>query len=569
VSESPLRDRLARLSVEERQRLLRRLDRSPSTGSQLAARALAAAGITRVFTVAGTPVYELIGACAAEGIRVIGTRQQTAAVLMAAAGNHVAGRTESAVIVSAGPGVTQTLTGLLTASDNRWPVLVLGGRRALAEAGEGQFQELDALPIVHPLTRSARAPRTTQELADAVLQACAATRGPIPGPAYLDLAEDILNGTALPSAFPVHRAPSLPAPGPARTAAAARLLRTAARPLLILGDDLLWSDSLDGCTSWIAGQGIPFITTSLARGILPDDHPLCANAARHEVQAAADTVLALGAPLDWRLRFGGGLDPAARVVVAGPSGPRGERHPAHAIRDEGDPAAFCAALAHELAADPPPASAHAGWRQFVQSATAARRNLRREWMNSGTQPIPPAHLFATIARFLTDEHLVTVEGHVSLAFAQHLLTVRRPRSWIDPGWSGLIGGALPCAMGAALAHPGRPVLALCSDTGFGLSGFELETAARHHIPVTVVIANNDGNTGTQRQRSMLPPDYERVAAYQPGLRYDRMAAACGVQAHWVTRLEDLMPALEQAAAFGGPACVNVQLDSDASHPGFW
>ena len=189
-----LRDRLQSLTIEQRSHLRRGLSAKKTSGHSLVAEALRRCGVKHVMGISGTPVDRIFPECAARGIRLIGTRHQQAAVLMAAAGNYVAGRLESVVVVSAGPAVTNALTGVLVARDNGWPVVVIGGRRPVRKEGIGYFQELDAVPIYRSVTKWAATIERTAEIIGTVIRAYEIACGGRPGPVYLDLPEDVLNG---------------------------------------------------------------------------------------------------------------------------------------------------------------------------------------------------------------------------------------------------------------------------------------------------------------------------------------------------------------------------------------
>jgi len=206
----------------------------------------------------------------------------------------------------------------------------------------------------------------------------------------------------------------------------------------------------------------------------------------------------------------------------------------------------------------------------MDKARSGSRRVLEPWLRRESSPLSPQQLFRAIRDFLPADAVVVVEGNISLSSAQKILVVRQPASWLDPGRNGIIGGAIPFALGAKLAYPDRLVMALCSDAGFGFSSPDLETAVRHGIPIIVVIANNDGNTGAQRQKSFFPPGYpEKFTEFLPALRYDRIMEVFGGQAEWVTEPGELRPAFERAVASGLAACVNVRVDPNAPHPGFW
>lgn len=566
---SNLTEQLKALPPEKLARLKEQTVLRLPSGSAHVAEALQRCGVKRVFGVAGTPVDQIFAECAARNIRLLGTRHQQAAVLMAAAGNYVAGRLESAVVVSAGPAVTNTLTGILVARDNGWPVLVMGGRRALSQEGEGCFQEFDALPVFAPVTKWTATPRQTGQVMDYIFRGFTEALTARPGAVHLDIPEDVLVGFA---PFSAQSGPTLPPAAEINAAQVehtARLILAARRPLLILGDGLRWSLDAEALKCLVENNGLPFITTSLGRGCLPDDHALCANEVRRWIQHHADVVIIAGAWFDWRFRFGAELAPAAQVIHVAVEAKAIEKNLRRSIAAVGNPGRFLAQLSQALSGESDK-SRLAGWHAIVNRARNESRRALEPWWQHESSPLAPQQLFRAIRDFLPSDAIVSVEGNVSLSSAQKILMVRRPAAWLDPGWNGIIGGSIPFAIGAKLACPERMVVALCSDVGFGISGMELETAVRHAIPIIVVIANNDGNTGALRQKEFLPPDYpEKFTELQPALHYERIMKVFGGHAEWVAASRELFPALSRAAASGRPACVNVALDPNAPHPGFW
>jgi thiamine pyrophosphate-dependent acetolactate synthase large subunit-like protein len=393
-----------------------------------------------------------------------------------------------------------------------------------------------------------------------------------PGPVYLDLPEDVLAESATPS---TRSGPALPAPeeiDPVKVESAARLIREAQRPLLIIGDGFRWSLDAGALLRLVEHHALPFITTSLGRGYLPDDHPLCANEVRRWIQGQADVVIMAGAWFDWRFRFGAELAPGARVIHADAEASTVGKNVTPAIGVVCDPGRFLAQLADALEALSGPGDSLrlSAWHAIMDKARSESRRALEPWLRRKSNPLSPQQLFLAIQDLLPTDAVVAVEGNVSLSSAQKILVARKPASWLDPGWNGIIGGGIPFAIGAKLACPGRLVVALCSDTGFAMSALELETAVRHEIPIIVVIANNDGNTGSRRQKDFFPPGYpEKFTEFLPALRYERIMEVFGGHAEWVTDPDELRPALERGLASGRAACINVSVDSNAPHPGFW
>ncbi len=570
--EAPLLSWLRTLSADQRERLGRRLHAPRETGYVLLAEALRRCGLKRVLGVSGVPVDEVFAQCARRGIRPIGMRHQQAAALAAAAGNYIAGQLESAVVISAGPAVTNALTGVLTARDNGWPLLVIGGRYPVQAEGTGYFQELDAVPIYRPVTKWAATVPATSALLDIVLQAYEVACQGRPGPVYLDLPQDILRGSA---AISGKTAPELENRLDAHANEVdkvAELVREAKRPLLVLGDSIRWSYHRASLNQLVNDFCIPFITTPLGRGLLPDSHPLCQNAVRRWVHSQADLVVMAGAWFDWRFRFGAELQPTTKIVHVDIDPATLGRNVRDALAVHADAGRFLAQLTQAMAESRPsrtPAKLDA-WHQQLQIARQKHEHSHARWLALESRPMLPQQLFRALAEALPLDTLSVLDGSVCLSTGQMVLSAEREWSWLDPGWSGCMGAGIPFGIGAKLAAPDRPVLVACGDFAFGLSAMELETAVRHAIPIIVVVANNDGITGTTRQSKYFPANYpELFSQFLPAVRYERLMEVFGGYAAWVEEPRDIRPALERALQSNRPACLNVRVKPDAPHPGFW
>jgi len=567
-----LLNRLESLSSEQRAMLKQSVLASKLQGTSLLAETLYRCGTKRVLGITGTPVDQIFSECWARAIRPIGPRHQHTAVLMAAASNYISGRLESVVVVSAGPAVTNALTGVLFAYNNGWPVIVFGGRRPVHEEGIGYFQELDAVPIFHSVTKWAAKVECTADISKTVAHAFEVAWSGRPGPVYVDLPEDVLNefavadGLAVPNIEPPLKADE------ATVAACARELTNAEHPLLIVGEAIRWSFSETDLRHLVERSGVPFITAPMARGFLPDDHPLCANPIRRWIQSRADVVLMCGSSFDWRFRFGGELAFDARVIHVDIDAATLGKNVSGALKVHADSGLFISQLHEALAHRPVPATKapRETWRREVNAACEEKRREYSGWLSKETTPMSPHQLFAALRGFLSAEAIVILDGSITLAFGQALLSAERPCSWLDPGWNGCMGVGIPLGMGAKLAEPNRMVVVVSGDFGFGLTAMDLETAVRHRIPIIVVVMNNDGITGALRQKSQLPPEYgDLFSRFQPGLRYERIMEVFGGHAEFVTEAAEIRPALERAAASGVASCINVHVDPEAPHPGFW
>jgi thiamine pyrophosphate-dependent acetolactate synthase large subunit-like protein len=565
----PHHARIRNLPPEDLKRLREVLARRRLNGCELCAEALRACGVRNLSGLTGTPVNELFGAAARSGIRVLGPRHQFTAAVMAATENHLRDQLRHAVCLSAGPAVTHAVSGILHARDNYWPLLVLGSRRALDNAGCGYFQELDVVPVMQPLTKWAATVPATGEIVPMIERGCRLAMEGRPGPVYLDLPEDVLHGSALPAQArpPVPEPPA--AVDPAIIPQILTLLQRARRPLLCLGEELRRGFDAAVLLQLVERLQLPFITTPQARGIVSDAHPLCANTCRTRTLHRADTILAAGTWFDWRLRFGRPLAAGAGIIHIHPVADELGRNVAPALAVHATPMPWLAALAQ--AAAPLDPRRRAAWREEIagfreESGGAAPSSPHLETAGC----LDPASLMDALRRQLPDDAVIVVDASIGLSVAQHGLAATRPFSWLDPGRTGCIGSGIPQALGAALAYPGRPVIALVGDTGFGMSGFDLETAVRHALPLKVLILNNGGISGHLRQRGFLPAGHpESFSRFSDRLDYGAIAQALGFLAESIDSPAAIAPAICRLLAATGPACLNAHIDPLHPPPPIW
>jgi 2-hydroxyacyl-CoA lyase 1 len=536
------------------------------SGHELIAHALQVGGVDHVYAVAGTPIDSTLAACADAGIRVIGARHQQGATLMSVAHNYVAGRTRSAVIVSAGPAATNCATGILVAHDNRWPLLVIAGRRPLALRGQGSFQDFAGERFFAPITKDARVLGDAQSIVTAIAASLDLTMHGAPGPVYLDIAEEALAGLA-----PVtlgqrvtRYTPDREASGArpdARLADAVAAIAQARRPALLIGVQARWSTPWTALRRLVEEHSVPFASAPMARGYLSDDHPLCMNRQRARMLANADVVIVVGARLDWTFRFGSEISPAARLVLID-----ADREEFVDVLGRGIVlSGRCQEILEELlsALDAPAvarAPRDAAWRDQLTAEIAFERP---DSVSSGAAtPLRPTDWLAELSTQLPDAVITVLDGSVAMTAAQQALPVRGPVQRLTPGANGCMGVGVPFAIGAALASS-RPVVAICGDFALGLSAFELETAVRHRIPIVVLVANNGGINGAMRERAFMGADQrDRVMQFSPAIRHDQIMTAFGGRAWRVERRGELAHAVRGALSTGEPALIDIDTDPE-------
>ena len=550
-------------------------------GHRLVAETLSALGVGHCFTVPAVPIYGTAAACARAGMRVIGARHQQAAGLMALAQGYVGGRPNAVALVSPGPAATNVATALLVAHDNCWPLVVLGGRHPQEAEGRGYFQELDAASLFRPVAKWSATVDSTALLPGMIRRAFETALSGRPGPVYLDLPENVLAGhappdtTVEPGGFGRPQGEGagaradVPAPDREVVARAADALVSARRPLLIVGKGLRWTQPWDDLRVLVERHGIPFVASPMGRGALPDDHPLSFGASSWVAQSKADLVMVLGARLDWTFRYGAAIARDATVVRVDLEPAELQRNRDAQVAVQADAARFLADLrAHLDALGPGRANAARDprWLGTLEALRARRLDEIDALGRSDAVPIAPHRLARELRDVLPRDAILVVDGNVIMAAAQQVIPSLVPASRLTAGSGGCMGVGIPFAIGAKLQCPERTVVALCGDFATGLSLTEMETAVRHRVPVLIVVANNDGNSGSLRQKAWFPDHPERVTMFQPGVRYDRIMEAFGGHGEHVEAPADIRHALERALASGRPSCVDVRVDPDAPCP---
>lgn len=537
------------------------------TGHEHVAGALAACGITHVFGVNGTPIDGILAACVHVGLRVIGARHQQGAALMSLAHNYVAGRLCSAVVVSPGPGAMNAATGLLYGHDNRWPLLVIGARRALAFPSG--FQDFDGARCFAPVTKATVCVDSIETLATALHEAFGTASSSPPGPVYVEVSPQALNASVdtrsaapwqAPSRAQLLRGTEGAEPDAARLAEAVALLAQARRPVLLVGKGARWSEPTPLLLHLADTFGMAFAASPMGRGLLPDDHPMCFTAVRARMLADADLVLMVGARLDWTFRYGIEISPQARMVRVDADPAEAAQVLGRGVALHGDAGQVLQRLLDGLAAHQL-AGQWVGPDRAWHAALAAERASRGIGVvpvsERGLLPMSPYEWLGELGRALPQDAITVLDGNIVMAAAQQMLPVRHPASRLGPGSNGCMGVGIPFAIGAKLARPDLPVVAIVGDFGFGLNAFELETAVRHRVPVVVVVANNAGAGGATRQHKFLGGHPERIYQFGAGIRHDLLMQALGGTGVRVERPGELGAAVAGALAAAQVACIDI------------
>lgn len=563
-----LAHRIAALEPDKRTALRQNLDRKRVDGHSLVAQSLKRLGITHVYCVSGTPIRETFVKCGELGIRLIGVRHQQAGVLMALAQNYVCGRLTAVSILSAGPAVTNAATSILVARDNCWPVIVLGGRRPLSMQGMGSFQDLDSIPVYKSITKWSALVESVSSIPAYLERAFRIASSGRPGPVYLDLPEDVLSETVITSELDFRSHDDSPIPDARAVSEAAALLLSAKRPAIIIGKGIRWSEPYDEIECLVTEYGIPFMTSPMGRGYLPDDHLLCYNHARRVLLGDADVVLLAGARLDWSFRFGSEFAPDVKVIQIDINPSEIGINKTAKVGIVGDVKDVLHEITAEMKRNQNRCKRHdlTLWQKTLREERESKRRRIDSALNSDSLPMAPHRMLREIRDVLPRDAICILDGNISMAAAQQVLPAYLPASRITAGSNGCMGVGIPFGVGAKLARPDNAVMVICGDTAFAFNAMEMETAVRHGIAIIIIVVNNEGNCGALMQKS-FPAGGERITMFQPGIRYESIMGAFGGQAEFVDHPEQLQPALKRAMASGKPACINVQVDPYAPYPG--
>lgn len=387
-----------------------------------------------------------------------------------------------------------------------------------------------------------------------------------PGPVYLELPENVLRETASFYFSPLPQSKSSPTKGSARIARASRIILEARRPALIMGKGLRWSAPYEELQSLVETYQIPFITSPMGRGFLPDDHPLCFNVARDHLQQKADTIILLGTRLNWTFRFGRQFAQGVKLIHIDIAQDELVDNRPDSIGIRGDAKQVLRDLLGYLKEHKQEAQGshvREQWLKYLCGSRRTQTSKLEKKISISTLPMSPHRLMKEIRDFLPRDAICVLDGRDTMAAAQQVLPSFEPASRFTAGSNGCMGVGIPFGIGAKLSAPDRLVIVVTGDMAFGISAMEMETAVRHKIPIIVIVVNNDGGCATDVHRNLYPPDHELVAMFQPRLPYEKVMEACGGYAESLDQPEQVQPALRRAVESGLPACLNVYVDTQA------
>ena len=561
-------------------------------GGDHAAEVLKQAGVRFVFTLAGGHIAPILVAAKQRGIRVIDVRHEVNAVFAADATARLTG-VPGVAVVTAGPGVTNTLTAIKNAQMAQSPLVLIGGAAATALQGRGALQDIDQLSLLKSTVKWAHSVRRVRDIAPTLEYALYHARSGTPGPVFVELPIDLLYEPALVkqwygadrggksfadklvkrylqfhvnrlfadadkiNATPTPRAPVIPAPDADQVRAAAKRIAKAQRPLLLIGSQaMLDPDNVTALANAVTRLGIPAYLSGMARGMLGRGATLQYRHKRREALREADVIILAGVPADFRLDYGNHISRRAYYISANRDEGDLTRNRAPNLALHADPAQFLL----QLAAQFEPGERWSEWKKTLQQRDDARNAEIITQSQQPAQNINPLQLCRQIENALPDNALLVADGGDFVATASYIVSPRAPLTWLDPGAFGTLGVGAGFALGAKLVRPDAEVWLLYGDGAAGFSLMEFDTFVRHHVPVIAVVGNDAGWTQIAREQvEYLGDDVATVLNYTD---YDRAVEGLGGKGFRTDDPElvsETLDAARRAAAQGSPVLVNAIL----------
>ena len=540
-------------------------------GFHLVVDALKLNDINTIYNVPGIPITDLGRIAQAEGMRVISFRHEQHAGYAASIAGYLTKKPGVALTVSA-PGFLNGLTALANATTNCFPMILISGssEREIVDLQQGDYEEMDQLAIAKPLCKAAFRVLHAEDIGIGIARAIRAACSGRPGGVYLDLPAQLFSQVmnaekGKESLVKVIDPAPAQLPSPAAITRAVDILKTAKKPLMIIGKGAAYAQEDELIKTFVEKSGIPYLPMSMAKGLLPDDHPQSAAAARSLVLKEADVVILVGARLNWLLSHGKGKTwgaSGAKRFIQIDIEPRemdsNVEISAPLVGDIGS----CLGLLNEAMGDSWQKPSD-DWTGAINTKKSGNLEKMASKLMSNAVPMDYHGALGSMRQVIKDnpDVILVNEGANTLDFARSIIDIYKPRHRIDVGTWGIMGIGQGASVAAAV-ETGKSVLAIEGDSAFGFSGMEIETICRYNLPVCIVVFNNNGiYRGTDKN----PTGGDDVAptVFVKDSRYDMMMQAFGGEGVYATNTDELGRAVREALASGKPTLVNAIIDENA------
>ncbi|KAJ6707458.1 2-HYDROXYACYL-COA LYASE 1 [Salix viminalis] len=548
-------------------------------GNTLAAKSLAASGITHMFGVVGIPVTSFANRAVAAGIRFIAFHNEQSAGYAASAYGYLTGRPGILLTVS-GPGCVHGLAGLSNAMINTWPMVLISGSCDQNDVGRGDFQELNQIEAAKPFSKHVGKAKDIKEIPKCFFEALDSAVLGRPGGCYLDLPTDVLHQTISESeadsliksavdVSEIEKGAKKMSIASLEVEKAVDLLRNAERPLIVFGKGAAYARAENELKRLVESTGFPFLPTPMGKGLLPDTHELAASAARSLAIGKCDVALVVGARLNWLLHFGEQpkWSKDVKFILVDVSEEEIELRKPH-LGLAGDAKKVLELVNKEIKESPFCLGKNHPWLEAISKKT--KENVSRMEAQLAKDVVP--FNFLTPMRIIRNAILkvgspapvLVSEGANTMDVGRAVLVQTEPRTRLDAGTWGTMGVGLGYCIAAAVAEPHRLVVAVEGDSGFGFSAMEVETLVRYQLPVVVIVFNNGGVYGGDRRNpeEIAGPfkDDPAPTSFVPGAAYHVLIEAFGGKGYLVGTPDELKSALSESFSARKPAVINVIID---------
>lgn len=536
-------------------------------GGRLFAKALKREGVDYVFTLNGGHIYNLYEGCEDEGIKVIDFRHEQVAAHAAEGWAKVTGK-PGVGIVTAGPGVTDAVTGVANAFQAPSPMILIGGNAGIGDHLRGGLQDFDSATFLKPITKFSEQVKSAARIPDYVSIAFRHATTGVPGPVYLEMPIDVVNGRAEEDEvnFPsVYRTDSRAYGDPEYVSQIADILMDTERPMILAGSDVWWTQASEELSEFVELIDSPVFLNAMGRGSLPSNHPNLGSLGRRYGLVKSDTVILIGTPIDFRLGYGADsmFPQNPRLIEIMMDGSKIGQNRDISAGIVGDTKAILRQIIDELKSRKY-RSPGRSWVEEVMTEDAALKAADTDMLNSDSTPIHPMRLVGELAEFLDEDATVIGDGGDIVTFAARVLKINRPGHWLDPGQFGCLGAGSGFAAAAQLARPGKQVAIVYGDGGFGLTGFDVESYVRHNLPIVSIVGNN--GAWNQTTQGVVRRGGRGIGTYlSQDTDYAKIMEGMGGYAERVTDPSEIKPALDRAFNSGKAAVLDVVIDPDVSY----
>ena len=536
-------------------------------GGRLFAKALKREGVEYVFTLNGGHIYNLYEGCVDEGIKVIDFRHEQVAAHAAEGWAKVTGK-PGVAIVTAGPGVTDAVTGIANAFQAPSPMVMIGGNAGISDHLRGGLQDFDSATFLKPVTKFSEQVKRVERIPEYVAIAFRHATSGVPGPVYLEIPIDIVGGSTDEA--------NVKYPASYRTAARAYgdpeyirqvvdILHNAERPMVLAGSDVWWNDASEELRQFVEMIDSPVFLNAMGRGSIPSNHPNLGSLGRRYGLVKSDAVILIGTPIDFRLGYGADTmfpQNPKLVEIMMDAGKIGQNRDID-VGVVGDSKAVLRQIMDGLQ-DTGYKSPGKGWVEEVITEDQTLKAADEPMLNSDQSPIHPMRLMKELRDTLDSDATVIGDGGDIVTFAARVLNINEPGHWLDPGQFGCLGAGSGFAAAAQLARPGKQVCIVYGDGGFGLTGFDVETYVRFNLPIVSIVGNN--GAWNQTTQGVVRRGMRGIGTYlSQETNYAQIMEGMGGYGERVTDPEQIRPALERAFGSGKPALLDVVTDPDVAY----